>query len=305
MSSVEKICSCAAQAGADVRYHVPLKTMTTFKIGGEAAAILVPRDEAQLARILACCSGEGVQPFILGNGSNVLFPDAGYPGILVHLEEGFTALSCRGTTIACGAGVSLSRLCRFALDHALTGLEFAYGIPGSVGGAAFMNAGAYGGEMKDVIVRCRHITPDGRPGELAGEALRFGYRDSAYKHNRCVITAVEFELRQGDPVQIRARMEDLIGRRRSKQPVESPSAGSVFKRPPDHFAGTLIEQCGLKGKCIGGAQVSEKHAGFIINTGSATCSDVQQLIRLVQKTVADQTGVQLEPEVLVVPARNV
>ena len=298
MSSVDAICSAAAAAGAQVRSQVPLKTMTTFKIGGAARAVLAPRNEDQLKDILRACARADIHPLVLGNGSNVLFSDAGYDGVILHLEEGFSDIVLEGCTVRCGAGVSLSRLCRFALDHALAGLEFAYGIPGSVGGAAFMNAGAYGGEMKDVVVRCHHVSPDGTPGTLSGEGLGFGYRDSAYKHNGCVITAVEFALRPGDPAQIRAKMEELIGRRRSKQPIEYPSAGSVFKRPPGHFAGTLIEQCGLKGTRIGGAQVSEKHAGFIINAGGATCADVRALIRLVQDTVREKTGVLLEPEVM-------
>ena len=300
MSSVEKICSRAVEDGVEVRRHVPLKTMTTFKIGGEAEAVLVPKDVAQLSLIARCCSEEGVVPFILGNGSNVLFSDTGYSGILIHLEEGFSSLSCDGERIVCGSAVSLSRLCRFALEHGLTGMEFAYGVPGSVGGAAFMNAGAYGGEMKDVIVKCSHVAPDGEIGELEGAALNFGYRNSAYKQNRSIVTSVELLLKPGDPDRIRTKMEDLIGRRRRKQPVEYPSAGSVFKRPPDHFAGTLIEQCGLKGKRIGGAQVSEKHAGFIINTGDATARDVLELIRLVQNTVLEKTGIRLEPEVMMV-----
>jgi len=298
MSSVDSICSAAAAAGVQVRYAVPLRTMTTFKIGGAAHAVLVPQDENQLIEVMRACAQADLRPLVLGNGSNVLFPDAGYDGIILHLEDGFSGLELSGETVRCGAGVSLTHLCRFALEHSLTGLEFAYGIPGSVGGAAFMNAGAYGGEMKDVVSRCFHVTPSGEVGSLSGDALDFGYRNSAYKRNGCVVTAVEFCLKRGDAAEIRARMEDLMGRRRSKQPIEYPSAGSVFKRPPGHFAGTLIEQCGLKGTRIGGAQVSEKHAGFIINTGGATCADVKALIRHIQNTVREKTGVFLEPEVM-------
>lgn len=300
MPSIDAIIAAAQSSGAEIRRDVPLKTMTTFKIGGNARYILLPHSEEQAAEIIAACSRNGVKPFILGNGSNVLFPDDGYDGVILHLEEGFSNLTLDGDVICCGAGVSLSRLCHFALEHGLTGLEFAYGIPGSVGGGAFMNAGAYGGEMKDVVLSCRHITPEGEIGELSGDALQFGYRDSAYKHNGCMITSVRFQLKRGERAQIKATMEDLIGRRRSKQPVEYPSAGSVFKRPPNHFAGTLIEQCGLKGTQIGGAQVSEKHAGFIINVGGATCADVTQLIRLVQDAVREKTGVVLEPEVMMI-----
>lgn len=300
MSSICAILSAVQSAGVEVRHDVPLKTMTTFKIGGNAQNVLLPHSEEQAALVVAACSRNGMRPFVLGNGSNVLFPDEGYAGVILHLDDGFSEMTVDGEMIQCGAGVSLSRLCNFALENGLTGLEFAYGIPGSVGGAAFMNAGAYGGEMKDVVLSCRHITPEGAVEELSGDSLNFGYRDSVYKHNGCIITSVVFQLKHGDRAQIKAQMEDLIGRRRAKQPVEFPSAGSVFKRPPNNFAGTLIEQCGLKGTKIGGAQVSEKHAGFIINVGGATCKDVKALIRLVQDTVFEKTGISLEPEVMMI-----
>lgn len=301
MPSMHAIVTAARTEGIEVRENVPMRTMTTFKIGGNARAVLFPHSEEQAVQAVTACYRAGLRPLVLGNGSNMLFPDAGYSGVILHLEGGeFETLSVEGETVHCGAGVPLSRLCMFALENCLTGLEFAYGIPGSAGGAAFMNAGAYGGEMKDVIVSCRHITPEGTVGELSGDALAFGYRDSAYKRNGCMITAVTLQFKRGDRAAIKAKMEDLIGRRRAKQPVEYPSAGSVFKRPPNHFAGTLIEQCGLKGCRVGGAQVSEKHAGFIINTGGATCDDVKALIRLVQDTVREQTGVSLEPEVMMI-----
>lgn len=300
MPSMDAIVAAARAGGMEVRENVLLRTMTTFKIGGNAQVVLLPRNEGQAVRAVTACHRAGVRPLVLGNGSNVLFPDDGYSGVILHLEGDFATLSVEGETVRCGAGVSLSKLCLFALENSLTGLEFAYGIPGSAGGAAFMNAGAYGGEMKDVIVSCRHITPEGTIGELSGDALAFGYRDSAYKHNGCMITAITLRLKHGDQTAIKAKMGELIGRRRAKQPLEYPSAGSVFKRPPDHFAGTLIEQCGLKGRRIGGAQVSEKHAGFIINTGGATCEDVKALIRLVQDTVREHTGVFLQPEVMMI-----
>ena len=300
MPSMDAIVAAARSGGTEVRQNVPLKTMTTFKIGGNAQNLLVPRSEEQALEVIAACHRCGIRPLVLGNGSNILFSDEGYDGVILHLEGAFTQLTLDGEAIRCGAGATLSRLGVFALENGLTGLEFAYGIPGSVGGAALMNAGAYGGEMKDVVVSCSHITPEGERGELAGDALAFGYRDSAYKHNGCVITSVTIQLKRGDRAAIKSRMEELIGRRRAKQPVEYPSAGSVFKRPPDHFAGTLIEQCGLKGRRIGGAQVSEKHAGFIINAGGATCKDVKALIRLVQETVLEKTGVTLEPEVMMI-----
>ena len=190
-------------------------------------------------------------------------------------------------------------MCAFARDRGLSGLEFAWGIPGSIGGAAYMDAGAYGGEMKDVVVKVRHLTPDGREGEAQGEDLAFGYRKSRYVGSGEIITQVEFQLEPGDPAAIAGKMEELMGRRKDKQPYDMPSAGSVFKRPEGHFAGTLIEQAGLKGRSVGGAQVSPKHAGFIVNTGGATCQDVLDLIALIQKTVQEKFGVALEPEVRV------
>lgn len=191
------------------------------------------------------------------------------------------------------------KVCRTALEHSLTGLEFAYGIPGSCGGAAFMNAGAYGGEMKDVLVRCTHIDGDGKLGQLAGEDLHLSYRHSAYYDNGCIITGLELRLQPGDPAEIKAKMDDLISRRREKQPIEYPSAGSTFKRPPGHFAGALIDQCGLRGTSVGGARVSEKHAGFVINTGGATCADVLALCRQCREKVLAETGVELEMEIRV------
>ena len=201
--------------------------------------------------------------------------------------------------VRAGAGASLASVCRFVQEHSLTGLEFAWGIPGSVGGAAYMDAGAYGGEMKDVVERVRHLTPAGEEGEAAGEALQFAYRKSRYTGGRDIITFVEYRLAPGDPAQISAQMEDLMARRKSKQPYDMPSAGSVFKRPEGYYAAALIEECGLKGRRVGGAQVSEKHAGFIVNTGGATCQDVLGLIGEIQREVFAQKGVRLETEVRV------
>lgn len=259
--------------------------------------LLEPRGEEQLSKLLRCCAAQRLQPLILGNGSNVLVADEGLRGVVICTVPGLDSLAEQGGVITCGAGVSLTRLCRFALEKSLTGLEFAFGIPGSAGGAAFMNAGAYGGEMKDVLIGCTHVTPEGETGSLREEALALGYRRSAYRENGCLITSLQLQLRPGEKAPIRARMEELIGRRKAKQPLEYPSAGSTFKRPEGYYAGALIEACGLKGTSVGGAQVSEKHAGFVINTGSATSADVLALIRLVQDTVYREKGVRLEPEV--------
>lgn len=300
MRSVDAICDAAQKLGCTVGRDVPLSSMTTFKTGGSANAVISPNSEENLAKLLCLCTEAEIRPFVLGNGSNVLFPDAGYAGVILHIADGFEQILCKESKIYCGAGVSLSRLCTFALAHALTGLEFAFGIPGCVGGATYMNAGAYGGEMKDVVSKCHHVSLAGEKGERTLADIAFGYRSSIYKTTGDVITGIEFDLMPGDAGQIKEKMNDLLARRKAKQPVEFPSAGSVFKRPEGYFAGTLIEQCGLKGKQIGGAQVSTKHAGFIINTGNATSADVCRLIAYVQDQVKRQTGVALEPEVRVI-----
>ncbi|MFT9055922.1 MAG: UDP-N-acetylmuramate dehydrogenase, partial [Ethanoligenens sp.] len=231
----------------------------------------------------------------LGNGSNLLISDTGYAGAVVSLEA-FQRIDLDGTDILCGAGALLKDVCVFARDHALSGLEFAYGIPGSIGGAVYMNAGAYGGEMRHVVKQSWYL--DGiSQGSFSGNAHAFSYRHSVYTGSRKVITRVRFALTPGERTQIDGKMKELMNRRVSKQPLEFPSAGSVFKRPPGHFAGTLIDQCGLKGAQVGGAMVSDKHAGFIVNVGGATCADVCALIQHIQRTVLQKTGVKLESEI--------
>ena len=219
-------------------------------------------------------------------------------GVVLTLEGEFKDISMKENKITAGAGVNLAKLCTFAQSHSLSGLEFAYGIPGSVGGAAYMNAGAYDGEMKDVVLSVTHITRDGEVITLDAEDLELSYRHSVYKTNDNIILFVTVELCSKNADEIKAKMDDFMNRRKTKQPLEFPSAGSVFKRPQGNFAGTLIEQCGLKGKTIGGAQVSQKHSGFIINVGDATCKDVLDLIEFVQKTVKDETGYFLEREII-------
>jgi UDP-N-acetylmuramate dehydrogenase len=233
----------------------------------------------------------------VGRGSNLLVSDDGMKGAVLLLSGDFGTVRCDGNTITCGAAVSLSSLCKTALDHHLTGLEFAYGIPGSVGGALFMNAGAYGSEMKNVVVSATHMTRSGEIVTVGAEELSLSYRHSVYHETDNVILSVTVALQPGDPAAIRGAMDDFMMRRKTKQPLEYPSAGSVFKRPEGYFAGALIEQCGLKGKQIGGAMVSPKHAGFIVNVGGATCSDVLALVSFIQKTVQEETGVSLECEI--------
>lgn len=275
-----------------------MRLHTSFQIGGPARFFVRPRSDEEARAVAALCAARRVPLLPLGNGSNVLMADSGYGGVVLSLEH-LDTVSREGNTLICGAGVPLKTACEFALAQGLAGMEFAYGIPGSVGGAVFMNAGAYGGEMKDIVSRSWFVSKDG-PGSFEGDAHGFGYRRSVYSDGGRIVTRAAFSLHSGDPASIRARMNELMQRRRDKQPLEYPSAGSVFKRPPGHFAGTLIEGCGLKGARVGGAAVSKKHAGFIVNLGGATCADVQALIRQVQACVEEKAGVRLESEIQVV-----
>ncbi len=291
-----------AQAlGCPLRVDEPMARHTTFQIGGPADRFLTVENAVQLQGLLSCLRQAGIPYLVLGKGSNLLVSDKGIRGAVLHLGGDFKKVEVLpdGRTLRAGAGAPLASVCALARERSLTGLEFAWGIPGSVGGGAYMDAGAYGGEMRDVVSRVLHLGPDGAPGEARGEELCFGYRKSRYTGGEDIITAVEFTLRPGDPAAIAGKMEELMARRKDKQPYDMPSAGSVFKRPQNGFAAALIEQCGLKGRRVGGAQVSEKHAGFIVNTGGATCQDVLELISVIRKTVEEQTGTCLECEVRV------
>ena len=285
--------------GCEVRADEPMKNHTSFKIGGSADLFVTVNDKDQLTAVIGFCKENDIPLFVLGNGSNLLVSDKGIRGMVLRLSDEFCDIGFSDDgTLHCGAGAQLSKLCAFALEHSLTGLEFAWGIPGSCGGAAFMDAGAYGGEMRNVVVSCEHFNLNtGEWGVFAGDELDFDYRHSVYSGGGYVITALNLRLEKGDKQEIRAKMDDLMGRRKDKQPLEYPSAGSIFKRPVGYFAGGLIEQCGLKGAQVGGAQVSPKHAGFIVNVGGATCEDVLGLIEKIQKTVREGTGVELECEV--------
>ena len=276
----------------------PMSLHTTFKIGGSADILITVQDIDELKTALDACKADGIPWMILGNGSNLLVSDDGIEGAVIVLDGSFKEITVDGESITAGAGAKLSKLCTVALDESLTGLEFAYGIPGTVGGAMYMNAGAYGGEMKDVAVSVTALTPDGEVKTNEASELGLGYRTSVFKTNGDIILFSKYSLHTGDKEAIREHMDDVMERRRSKQPLEFPSAGSVFKRPEGAFAGTLIEQCGLKGKTVGGAQVSEKHAGFIINVGGATCKDVMDLVKVVQDTVKNETGYYLEREII-------
>lgn len=277
----------------------PMSKHTSFKTGGNASVFVDIEDYNILGKVLRLCNETKTDIFVLGKGSNLLVSDDGIRDrAVIHLSTDFADMKLLDeTSIEVQAGASLASLCKFALANSLTGLEFAYGIPGSVGGAAYMNAGAYGGEMKDVVTKVNHLDRDGNVGSYSGDELDFSYRHSAYSDSDLIITSVVFKLEKGDKAEIEAQMTDIMGRRVEKQPLEYPSAGSVFKRPEGYFAGALIEQSGLKGKRIGGAMVSEKHAGFIINYDNATTTDVTDLIKYCQKTVFDKFGVELHTEI--------
>lgn len=284
----------------EYRLNAPMSEHTTFKIGGNASIIAYVTSPEDIQCVVKACNDLGIRYIPVGNGSNLLVADEGIDACVIQIGNRFSQVKLiDGDTIYADAGASLMKICRFALENELSGLEFAYGIPGSCGGAAFMNAGAYGGEMKDVLLKCEHIDKNGNVGSLSGDELKLSYRHSAYYDNGCIITGLYLKLKKGDPSDIKAKMDDLIGRRKDKQPLEYPSAGSTFKRPEGYFAGALIQECGLKGASVGGAAVSEKHAGFVINKGGATCNDVLDLCRMVSDKVLKEKGVKLEMEIRV------
>ena len=286
--------------GVPYECGTPLARYTTFKIGGPAALFARPADARQLEAALAACKKSDVRYYLLGQGSNTLFADEGFDGAVICTRMMGDVPRIEGERMTAPAGAGLTALCAMARDAGLTGLEFACGIPGSLGGALYMNAGAYGGEMKDVVETVTCLTPEGTVETRPADALAFGYRTSVFEQDGSCVLSATLCLARGDKAAIRARMAELLSKRREKQPLEWPSAGSTFKRPEGHFAGTLIDQCGLKGLTVGGAQVSEKHAGFLINRGGATFADMTELIRQVQQRVLDAAGVRLEPEVKIV-----
>ena len=284
----------------EVSFNYPLKEHTSFKIGGGAELYVCPNNLMELITVLNILKENDVSYFLLGAGSNLLIGDGGVRGAVIKLGDGFDYAHAKNDYILAGAGVSLAKLSAEAKNAELTGLEFASGIPGTLGGAIFMNAGAYGGEMKDVITEVSYIDSDGSVKTVSGEECDFGYRKSMFSDGGKIIISAKLTLNKGNKEEIIATMRDLNGRRKEKQPLEYPSAGSTFKRPEGHFAGALIEEAGLKGYTIGGAQVSEKHAGFVINKGDATAKDVMDLIAYVQGVVREKSGVDLEPEVKII-----
>ena len=280
----------------------PMSRHTSFRIGGPARRMAFPERGEQLVLLMGFAEDCGARPLVIGNGTNLLAPDRGLDRLVVNTSAmSRVELGPEPYTIQAEAGVSLARLADFACKQGLTGLEFAHGIPGTLGGAVCMNAGAYDGEMKQVVRSVTLLFPEEGVRTLSCEEMDFGYRHSLLSDRpEAVVLSAVFRLTPGDRETIREKMRDLMARRKASQPLEWPSAGSTFKRPTGYFAGTLIDQCGLKGLTVGGAQVSEKHAGFVINTGGATCADVKELIRQVQERVLAEKGVRLETEVKII-----
>ncbi len=298
MQNLAKVLASFADE-AQILIDEPMKNHTTFRVGGPADICFFPSDADELINAMNAAREMNVPCMVMGNGSNMVVRDGGIRGLVIILGDRFAGISVCGTRISCQAGAMLSKLAAAALENSLTGLEFASGIPGTLGGGAVMNAGAYGGQLSDVLVSAK-VLVDGHVETYTLEQMDMGYRTTRPLREGAIVLSAEFELQKGDKETISATMRDLNGRRRDKQPLNFPSAGSTFKRPEGYFAGALIEQSGLKGCSVGGAQVSEKHAGFIINTGNATAADILGLIAHVQKVVMENFGVELECEVRIV-----
>ena len=282
----------------NIHLQEPMAGHTTFRIGGPADCFVQLEDEEQLRKVRRYLGLAGVPFFVLGNGSNLLVDDAGYRGVVLQIGQKMSDISVQGCHIIAKAGATLRQVAAAALEHGLAGFEFASGIPGTVGGGVVMNAGAYGGEMSQVVNQVRVVSKEGESMELYNDTMEFRYRGSVIRGSAFTVTEVTFRLEPGDREAIQAKMEELAARRREKQPLEYPSAGSTFKRPEGHFAGKLIMEAGFAGYRIGGAQVSEKHCGFVINTGGATARDVQALIKEIQARVKERFRVDLEPEIV-------
>lgn len=286
----------------EVRAQEGMARHTTFRLGGPVRLMALPKTREEAICAVQTAREFDIEPYFLGNGSNLLVPDEGVERYVVKLMDGLTDCRVEGNTIYAESGLLLARVANLALEHGLTGLEFAHGIPGTLGGAVTMNAGAYDGEMVQVVTGVTCLNTDGSVEEVTD--FGFSYRHSSFSDGSRLILAVTLQLQPGEKQAIRAKMDDLMARRKSKQPLEYPSAGSMFKRPVGYFAAALIDQCGLKGYTVGGAQVSEKHAGFVVNRGGATCADVLQLVENVRARVLAQTGVELEMEVKILDSRD-
>ena len=297
MNNIDKLISFLDNLGIRYETDTLIRNYITFRVGGPCRLMCFPDSQDKIVNLVNYLKQNSNDYYIIGKGSNLIAPDSGYDGIIINTCEYDSFAVTGNNIITCSAGTSLMKLCRFALDNSLSGLEFAYGIPGTVGGAVYMNAGAYGGEMKDVLTGVSYIDDEGVLRTARQDELDLGYRHSMFSGRSFFILSAELTLAEADKSSIKEKMDDLLERRRSKQPLEYPSAGSTFKRPEGYYAGALIEECGLKGFSVGGAQVSEKHAGFVINKDNATASDIIELIRQCQQNVKDKKGVSLETEV--------
>lgn len=293
----EAFCGCTARP---LLIDEPMSRHTSFKIGGPADLMAMPSDERELCALLKRAKENSIPVTLVGNGSNLLVRDKGIRGLVIKLGNMLNTIEVDANSITFGSGVSLALASKKAAELGLTGMEFAVGIPGSIGGAVYMNAGAYDGEMSNVVTAVRVVDGDGNVKILTKDEMCFGYRKTVLQGSGLIVTAVTVSLAEGNVAEILAKMADFSQRRTSKQPLELPSAGSMFKRPPGYFAGTLIDQTGLKGYTVGGAQISTKHAGFVVNIGGATAADVLQLIKDVQAKVKAAHGVELHPEVLII-----
>ena len=282
----------------NVRWGEPMHNHCSFRIGGAADIFILPRNEEELIAVLAILRREGAKPFILGNGTNLLIRDEGIRGVVIKLAAGFDSIERDGNTVYAGCGATLARIAVFAQNNSLGGMEFAHGIPGYLGGAVYMNAGAYGGEMKDIVKSVRYLNAQGEICESSEND--FSYRHSRFTDGDDIILGAALELYEADSETVGAKMRELMEKRSGSQPLDKPSAGSTFKRPVGGFAAAMIDEAGLKGYTVGGAQVSEKHAGFVINAGGASCRDVLELISHIQKTVLEKFGTELETEVKII-----
>lgn len=296
------LAALAENLGCGVCENEPLSAHTTFRTGGPCTCMIMPKSAEDLSQLVKFAAENGVRTLVMGKGSNMLCADEGFDGAVLLIGSDFSEITMLDNcTIRAQAGAAMSRLCRVALDNGLSGLEFAYGIPGTVGGGIYMNAGAYGGEMKDVLVSVTAMDRNGELHTYTPAQLELTYRRSRFSHTDEIIVSGDFKLAHGDKAEIEAKMNELMARRKDKQPLEYPNAGSTFKRPEGQFAGKLIQDCGLRGATVGGAQVSEKHCGFVINKGGATSADIKELIAQIQKTVYEKTGFYLECEVRIIP----
>ncbi|MGI5936027.1 MAG: UDP-N-acetylmuramate dehydrogenase [Oscillospiraceae bacterium] len=285
----------------ELRLEEPMKNHCSFRIGGPAAAMALPGSQEETEELCHLLRRMGVRPFVMGNGTNLLVTDRPLRRIVIKMGEKMGVICAKGeTSLTAGCGATLARLATAAQGLGLSGLEFAHGIPGTLGGAVVMNAGAYGGEMRDVVMSTTFLDEDLSVSRLTGQEHDFSYRHSAFSDRNCVILSCDLELRPGDPQEIRRCMKDLAERRRSSQPLDMPSAGSTFKRPEKGYAAALIDQAGLKGYTVGGAQVSEKHAGFVVNRGGASFDDVIRVMEHVRETVYKTAGIMLEPEIKII-----